>query len=200
MNRDFIVKGIYGLSKVYQSEITDQLLDVWKDTLADLTEEEFSRACKKYLLSDNAFFPKPGQIYKIARPTPDVEPEAMMIVEKIFELLGPCGSDIYGVDRANNALGEIGKAYISIRGGWAKFSDSMKLVENESIGTLKAQAKQAIIGLLTRKRSDMPLLPEAEPAGLVSLGSFLKTVTRRSTDASDQTSRSGEAHHSKSSE
>ena len=168
--------ALKGLAEIYDKKITNDLMKIWNAVLQELTEEELAKGIKAYVLDPkHEFFPKPGQIYGLARPQGNKEEEAALIVDRIFFALSSYGKDSYGTRRAREKIGELGWLYIENQGGWDQFGSG---VENDSVPTLKSQARKSIMGLIQRKRSDMPMTPEQENKviTLQSLGIEMKKL------------------------
>lgn len=171
--REDILLAMKGLSEIYERKITDDLMSIWQSVLKDLSQEELAKGVEAYVLDPSRdFFPKPGQIYALARPQGNKEEEAALITDRIFACLSSHGKDDYGTKRAREKIGELGWMYIEQTGGWSKFGLEL---DNGDVPTMKSQARKSIMGLIQRKISDMSL-PEQKPRSLKSLGIEMKQL------------------------
>jgi hypothetical protein len=164
-----ILLALKVLSVSYNKVIDDDTYLVWEAVLRDLTPLEIDKAVMAYSRDpENSFFPPPGKIYGLARPQGDKEEEASLIADRIFAALRAYGTDTLGTDRAHMKIGDLGWTYIENQGGWPTFVGSVR--SDDDVPILKAQCRRSIMGLIQRKRSDIPLLPDTQPVTLKSLG------------------------------
>lgn len=177
--RPDIVTTLLGLGQIYEKRITDELVQIWCNVLKEISPEELTTAVKAYVIDPkNVFMPKPGQIYGIARPQPDKEEEAALIVDRIFHALRSHGTDAYGTERAKDKIGEFGWNYILQVGGWHSFVGSVR--SEDDVPIIKSQIRKSLMGLIQRQRNDIQLLQnESDSAKLLplkSLGLEMKTL------------------------
>ena len=145
--------------------LSEDLIIAWNLILGDLSRQELADALETFLKSDQSkFFPKPGQLYALARPQPDLEGEAALLTDKIYYCLESYGSDAYGTERAKERIGELGWVYIQNLGGWTKFTTTVGMVEMSELGGEKARTRKSLMGILERQKCGLPLVPAAEPA------------------------------------
>jgi hypothetical protein len=151
MTPNLLMKTLYGLSKIFDQNISDELVSIWSVVLGDLTDEELLKSVKAYCLdAESKYFPKPGQIYRLARPEMNTKEETAWISDQIFTSLRLYGTDAIGTERARHKIGEIGWAWIISCGGWASFVTSV--ISEEQVPTLKAQCRMALLGLMAKKK------------------------------------------------
>jgi hypothetical protein len=155
MTYEVMLQGTYGLTQMYQQELSEEVLFIWYEVLKDLTEEEYRNALTLFLRSNEEFFPKPGQIYQLARPKSDPKIEASLIADLIFAAVRKHGWDTVGIERAKREIGEIGWKYIKNCGGWETFVQS--IISEDQVSTLKAQARMSLQGLIDKQNYDNEL-------------------------------------------
>lgn len=167
-----IVELLIGFGDAYEKVISDPLIQIWNSVLGDLSPEEVAFGAKLYLRGPTcAFFPKPGQIYQLARPPVDYETEATLIVDEIFALTW-CGAN--DGDRAKKSLSERAWAYIEQRGGWYKFASEMQQ-GGINLDILKSQMRKGVMGMQQRQ-TNATLALENKEVSLKSLGITMKSL------------------------
>lgn len=179
--REIIWQQFLGLTKIYDQELTDDLVDIWATIFEGFSEEEFIQAIVKYCLDPGSkFFPKPGQIYSLARPESDPTSKAAVIADSIFTALARFGADAVGKQKARDLIGDIGWQWVERNGGWQAFSQSG--IVNEQVPTLKAQCRMALIGLLLQQTHNNKtkklesIESHEEQFKLIDLGVHLKSL------------------------
>lgn len=163
--------ALEGFLIIYErkGELSEVLVEIWSTALSQLTQAELRRGVEKYLLSNSPSFPKPGQIYALARPEHDavvIEAEAQRIANLVFDCLS-YGDQTYGgnypssAERARTKMGEIGWQYIQACGGWSKFVQGFAYDgATADLATAKAQARKMIIGLLQNQSTAKNQAPD----------------------------------------
>lgn len=171
-----ILSALRGFAEIYDKPISDELQKIWTNVLSDLTQDELDRAVKAYILDPkNVFFPKPGQIYGLAKPQGDKEEEAALIADRIFTCLRDHGSDSFGTNRARTRIGELGWNAIQNQGGWDAFIRSV--ISESDVSTLKSQMRKSIMGLIQRERSGISgNVPNPNQVSIESLGVKMKEL------------------------
>jgi hypothetical protein len=148
-------KVLYGLGKIYDKDVNEDVLSIWFNALQEVTCEELARAVTAYIKqADSKFFPKPGEIYALAKGIVNLESEAALIADLVFQAQASYGCDITGTLRAEMKMGEIGWSYVKNCGGWETFVQSVRSYDD--VSNMKSQARKSIQGLLERKRSGVP--------------------------------------------
>ncbi len=173
MNR-VILASLTGLGMVYRQKITKELLQIWEGVLGECTDQEILSALTIYARGDNAFFPKPGQIYSLIKAPKDLEAEAMLITENIVSQVATSGGESeYNAKRARMKIGDIGWKYITeYRNGWASFSRSL---DHQNLDITKSQIRKGLISLLTQKNAGISLPCEPQRS-LSSFGIELRST------------------------
>lgn len=170
-----IVTLLKGFCDAYEKPMTEPLINIWATVLGDLSPEELSRASKEYLRGPNcAFFPKPGQIYQLARPDQS-EGEASLIADRIWAACS-YGTDSVGTERAKTFIGELGWAVVENHGGWSSFNRSVTSIDQGPI--LKAQWRKSVSEMMLKKKRGEPITQQLTNDGisLKTLGVDLKTL------------------------
>jgi hypothetical protein len=171
-----IIFTLKGLTEIYDKVVSDELIEIWVSILKDLTPEELAKGVHAYVIGNHPFFPKPGQIYVLARPQIDTDQEASLIADRIFSSIRSYGTDPLGTERARNKIGELGWQYIQNEAGWDSFSRSIK--SEDDIPILKAQVRRSLMGLIERKKKDIdqPVAIGEPVRTLESLGIQMKQL------------------------
>jgi hypothetical protein len=181
--REIIWHQLAGLTKIYEQELTDELVDIWTTIFEGISEQEFIQGIVKYCLDpESKFFPKPGQIYSLIRPESDSNSQAALIADSIFTALRNYGADSIGKAKARSKIGEIGWQWVERIGGWQIFIESV--VNEEQVPTLKAQCRMALKGLISKQKCNnntMQIQNCASPEkqfNLIDLGVYLKNIDK----------------------
>jgi len=153
MTKNTLMVQLHGLARIFDQVVDAQLTAIWLSVLGELSDEELVTAVKAYCLdAESKFFPKPGQIYRLARPEFDTKEEAAVIADHIFAALRAYGADSVGTAKARQKIGEIGWNWIINCGGWSTFV--CRGIEEEQVPALQAQCRLAILGLLSKQKYD----------------------------------------------
>jgi hypothetical protein len=160
MKSELIVESLYALAALYDYEVPEEIIPIWQAALSDLTIEELNLAIKLYVLSNQPFFPKPGQLYSLIKNPFEVKTQASNIADSIFTSVRLYGSDKVGTARARLKIGDIGWQYILNNGGWELFIESVS--SEEVVPTMKAQARISIEGLITQNIRDREISQQPE--------------------------------------
>lgn len=147
-----ITNAFCAFGEIYGVKVNQKLIPIWIRVLKKLTSEELEKGVDLYLQSDQAFFPRAGQIYQLGKHKTDNKNEASLITDSIFTAARRYGWDNVGIERAKRDIGPIGWKYITICGGWQTFVQS--IISEEQVSTLKAQARTSIQGLIDTQSHD----------------------------------------------
>jgi hypothetical protein len=153
MIRNDIVAAVLGFGIVFDRSIPDELVQIWINTLNELSPGEIAFATKAYLLDPKLCqsFPKPGQIFSLARPTENKEEQAALIVDRIIYAARSYGKDEFNKNRAKIKIGPIGWQFIEHQGGWDNFLKG--LISEEDVLILKSQARKSIMGIMDQEKN-----------------------------------------------
>ena len=160
MKSDLILESLYRLAALYDYDVPDEIIPLWQSTLSELTIEELKLSIKLYVLSNQPFFPRPGQLYSLIKKPIEVKTQASNIADSIFSSVRLYGSDKVGTARARLKIGDIGWQYILNNGGWVLFIESVS--SEEVVPTMKAQARISIEGLITQNIRDREISQQSE--------------------------------------
>lgn len=172
--RTDIAAILLGFCNAYEKQMTEALLQIWNTVLEELTSEELASASKAYLKSPECpFFPKPGQIYLLARPN-HTEADSQLISERIWIALTRYGPDSLGEQRAKNFIAsDVGWALIENQGGWYSFYKNNN-VDIDSAPTLKSQWRKSISSLEHKKQRGESLVKQLPDQQLIKLSDLFK--------------------------
>ncbi len=169
--REDILTSLTGLACMFNVQLNKAAIDIWMRVLADLSPAEFQVALDKYLFDPQTgkYFPKPWQIYSIARPKRNEEDEAVLIVDNMLYSQRHYGPDSIGEKRAMQKIGPIGWVYIQNTGGWAAFVNS--ILSEDDVPIVRAQLRRSITATLRSKQIDETnKITNEKPMSLESLG------------------------------
>jgi hypothetical protein len=183
MTKNTLMIQLHGLARIFDQVVDAQLTAIWLTVLGELSDEELVAAVKLYCIdAESKFFPKPGQIYRLARPEFDTKEEAAIIADNIFAALRAYGTDSVGTERARLKIGEIGWNWIANSGGWDTFVN--RGIEEEQVPVLQSQCRLAILGFLFKRKYDKESLQnETKVRSLKDFGLTIKSIDIKSEDS-----------------
>lgn len=146
--RETIVEVLGWFSLAYKEDILPETVGLWCAVLFDVKPQDIRGASIQYLRGNSPFFPKPGQILAIARPTASAEQEASLVADALITAAESYGFDPIGVAKAEEKVGKLGVEYLRRNGGFEKFVLSIGHVDN--ITNVKAQLRRSITGLINQ--------------------------------------------------
>lgn len=177
-----VTKILRGMALVYPTEITDELVQIYCLVLQELSIQELNQAVIRYMRSDIAFFPKPGQLLAMLKPTD--EDQAAEVAARILTAMRKYGGDYpEHHQKARECMGEIGWHVVQLQGGWSA------MLTNTSLDTDIGQAQWRKLALsVIRKDSlgqlgETPSLQSKEQKGLQGLSDIMKKALDYKTKA-----------------
>lgn len=154
-------KLVAGLGEYYSKELTPSQIDMFSDDLMSLSPTELTQAIISYRRNpENKFFPLPGQLIGIIRPTITATDEANEVASAIINAVGKDGHT--NPERAKQRIGELAWEVVVRFGGWKHICESLN-PQNEGVfraqirGLAETVSKKALRGELDQK----PALPQS---------------------------------------
>lgn len=164
----------------YGQEIPDPALKLYVEDLADLPFAVVAEAIKQVRRDPKTTrFPLPAVIRDKIAPAETDELQAMEAAARIPEAVSRFGWNNPGPARL--FIGELGWVVVQRDGGW---SNVCQVLNEDNLGTLKAQWRNLALGELKRARMgilhEAPSLPNAaeKNKSLVNIGDVLKALPK----------------------
>lgn len=160
------------MSLYYRDEIPDPALQLYVDDLADLPFQAVVSALAQIRRDPKARrCPLPADVRARLTAEGDPETEATMIAARILAAIAGVGP--YDTVRARESIGEVGWQVVIGSGGW----ENLCLIENDDIGTHRAQWRSHAKAILQQRGPNSPAHPMIEQGqrggGLTQLGDIL---------------------------
>jgi hypothetical protein len=176
-----IINMLESLAIFYNLRLNDTVIEIFMACLQELTSQEVKVGFEKYMKSaDSKFFPRPGQIYELARPKLSARAQASLVADTIFALInGPY--DATGTEKARQKIGEVGWIWVKQMGGWQVLCQSITCFSQVPI--MKAQCRDAIAALIENSNCGTSLIApfaieSTQPRSLEDFGVKLNSIEK----------------------
>lgn len=150
------------LSAYYQSQVRDEVLDMYAEDLADLPPQKVLSAMEEYRKSPkNTRMPLPAQIRALCNPAVDDESLAKEAAARIPQAIRRYGYT--NPAEAREFIGPLGWQVVERNGGWQSLCETMT---DQQLGFFQAQARELVKAHIQLSRAGImgqaPTLPTAK--------------------------------------
>lgn len=154
---------IVALAEFFQTELTDNQVEMYSKALVDIPMDQLESATN-LVMKCGSFtkFPLPGQIRELIKPKP--EEEAVEISARIATALSKFGYT--NPERAKEFIGSTGWNVVELNGGWQTMCQT---VSADELPILKAQWRELAKTFIKREAF-------TKETDLVRLPSFLRSI------------------------
>lgn len=159
---------ISAMSQYFGHPLSDEVIKMYADDLADLDHEEVMKTLQKIRRDPKTSrFPLPSLIRAKIDPQDSPEGLAREIAAKMIGAVSKYGWN--NTERAKEYIGPIGWKLIGHLGGWEEFN---RIVSYENITTLQAQIREMLTPLMTKGIQSGSLQIENNSEGIGELTKF----------------------------